>query len=278
MDEMSAITLALVPSSTPGDSRFALDALCVALTKMLDTPVHGINSASYQDLASELEKDRVDYAWMSPTLMMLTNERIQLRPLLSAVRDGRVDYHGALFIDDNMPWFTIGEMRDKTVAWVDSTSGSGYLFPRIHLAAHGIDPTTFFGKELFLRSHTDVVQAVMDGTAQIGATYGQRPDPGDPVVRAGFLDVPAAKDRQFRVLEWTRAMPNDMIVGRGLLSKPEHREFSNAILTLAEQDQGRRLLKRAFAAESFMTTPRNTLKPVHELVEAARAHGLLSHM
>jgi hypothetical protein len=67
-------------------------------------------------------------------------------------------------------------------------------------------------------------------------------------------------------------------VGHGLLSKPEHRVFSNAILTLAEQEQGRRLLMRAFAAEAFMTTPRNTLKPVQDLVEAARAHGLLPQM
>lgn len=273
---MGAITLALVPSSTPGDSRFALDALCVALTKLLDTPVHGINSASYQDLASEMEKDRVDYAWMSPTLMMLTNERIQLRPLLSAVRDGRTSYHAALFVDAAKPWQNIGELRGKTIAWVDETSASGYVFPRFHLAALGLDPATFFGKELFLRSHTAVVGAVADGTADVGVTYGQRPDPDEPLTRAGFLDV--MKTHPFRVLEWTQAIPNDMIVGHGLLSKPQHREFGNAILTLAERESGRRLLFRAFHAEQFMTTPRNSLKPVLELVEAARAYGVITNM
>src|SRR6478609_4448713 len=109
MDEMGAITLALVPSSTPGDSRFALDALCVTLTKLLDTPVHGINSASYQDLADELEKDRVDYAWMSPTLMLLTNERIQLKPLLSSVRNGRTDYASALFVDAAKSYYSLDD-------------------------------------------------------------------------------------------------------------------------------------------------------------------------
>lgn len=273
---MGAITLAVVPSSTPGDSRFALDALCVALTKLLDTPVDGINSASYEDLANELEKGRVDYAWMSPTLMMLTNERIQLRPLLSAVRNDRVDYCAALFVDGNKPWTTLDEMRGKTVAWVDAASASGYLFPRLHLAARGIDPTTFFGKELFLRTHTDVVHAVVDGRADVGATYGERAQFDEPIVRAGFKHV--AKDHPFRVLEWTRAIPNDMIVGHGLLSKPEHRVFSNAILTLAETDKGRRLLFKAFHAEQFMTTPRNTLVPLQEMVEIARHRGLLPQM
>ena len=103
---MGAITLGLVPSVTPGDSRFALDALCVALTKLLDTAVDGINCASYEDLANELEKDRVQYAWMSPTLMLLTNERIQLQPLLSSVRHGRADYASALFCDAAKPWYS----------------------------------------------------------------------------------------------------------------------------------------------------------------------------
>jgi phosphate/phosphite/phosphonate ABC transporter binding protein len=271
-----AITLALVPSSTPGDSRFALDGLCVALTKLLDTPVHGINSASYQDLASELEKDRVDYAWMSPTLMLLTNERIQLRPLLSAVRDDRTEYHSALFVDGSRPWYSLDDVRGKTVAWVDPTSAAGYLFPRVHMATRGRDPTTFFGKELFMRSHADVVRAVFDGRADIGATYGLCPEVGEPVKRAGFIDVTPA--HPVRVIEWTGAIPNDVIAGHGLLSKPDHRIFSNAILTLAETDKGKRLLRKAFAADTFMTTPRNTLKPVAELVEEARRKGVLPHL
>jgi phosphate/phosphite/phosphonate ABC transporter binding protein len=273
---MGAITLAVMPSATPGDSRFALDSLCVALTKLLDTPVHGINSASYQDLANELEKDRVDYAWMSPTLMMLTNERIQLRPLLSAVRYGRTEYASALFIRDDKPWWDLEELYGKTVAWVDPTSASGYLIPRLHIASRGLDPATFFGKELFLRSHDEVAHAVRDGRADVGATFGQRPEPGGILERAGFLT--AAKDTVFRVIEWTHPIPSDMIVGHGLLSKPEHRTFSNAILTLCERESGRRLLHRTFHTEQFMTTPRNTLKPLAEMVEAARAHGLFVQM
>lgn len=273
---MGAITLALVPSSTPGDSRFALDALCVALTKLLDIPVHGINSASYQDLASELEKDRVDYAWMSPTLMMLTNERIQLRPLLSAVRNERTDYHAAMFVDAARPWYSLDDVRGLKVAWVDPTSASGYLLPRVHMAARGHDPGAWFGEEMFLRSHSEVVRAVIEGRADIGATYGEMPEPGEAVKRAGFLDVAPA--HPVRVIEWAGPIPNDMIVGHGLLTKPEHRVFSNAILTLAEKEKGKRLLRRAFATEKFMTTPRNTLKPMIELVEQARRNGVLPHL
>jgi len=271
-----AITLAVVPSSTPGDSRLALDSLCIALTKQLDTPVDGINCASYSDLALELEKDRVDYAWMSPTLMILTNENIQLRPLLTAVREGRTAYNGCLFVDGKRPMRTIEDLRGQVVAWVDRASAAGYIVPRIHLAGRGFDPTRLFRKELFLRSHAEVVNAVLDGRADVGATYGLRPDDGAPITRAAFIDV--APTRHVRVLEWTREIPNDVIVGHGLLPKPEHRVFSNAILTLAERERGRRLLFNVFHAERFETPPRNVLKPAQELVELAREHGLMSQL
>ena len=271
-----AITLGLVPSSTPGDARLALDSLCIALTKQLDTPVHGINCASYSDLALELEKDRVDYAWMSPTLMILTNENIQLRPLLSAVRNDRTAYNSCLFVDGKRPMKSIEELRGQVVAWVDRTSAAGYIVPRIHLAGLGIDPTRFFRKELFLRSHADAIKAVFDGSADMGATYGQKPEDGQPVVRAGFLDV--APDRHVRVLDWTREIPNDIIVGHGLLSNPKHRIFSNAILTLAEQPTGRRLLYNAFHADTFMTPPRTVMRPAQQIVELARQHGLMSQL
>jgi len=275
---MGEITLAVVPSSTPGDARLALDSLCIALTKLLDTPVHGINCASYSDLVLELEKDRVDYAWMSPTLMILTHENIQLRPLLSAVRDDRTSYRSALFVDGAKSFYTLEDVQNGVVAWVDRTSAAGYIVPRIHLAARGFDPTRYFRKELFLRSHAEAVRAVLDGRADVGATYGQRPDDdGDEVIRAGFLHV--APNRHVRVLAWTREIPNDVIVGHGLLPKPEQRAFSNAILTLSQRDDvGRRLLYNVFHAERFETPERNALRPAQELVALAREHGLMSQL
>jgi hypothetical protein len=54
--------------------------------------------------------------------------------------------------------------------------------------------------------------------------------------------------------------------------------FSNAILTLAEREDGRRLLHAAFHANRFVTTPRNALRPLWEHVRLARKHGLLPHL
>ena len=272
---MGSITLAVVPS-LPGDRRGALDAVCDALSRMLQAEVRGVLPASYAELASWFEKDRVQYAWMSPALMVLTAERIQLQPLLSAVRGDRTEYCSALFVDGKRPASSIAALRGKTIAWVDPTSASGYLVPRIHLAARGIDASTLFGQELFTGSHAAVVRAVLGGGADVGATYALQPEPGQPVARAGFCDV--APEHPVRVLEFTQTIPNDVICGHGLIARSEHRLFSNAVLTLAERDDGRQLLHAAFNADRFMTTPRNALKPLWGLVDLARKRGMLAQL
>ncbi|MBA3539650.1 MAG: PhnD/SsuA/transferrin family substrate-binding protein [Deltaproteobacteria bacterium] len=273
---MAEITLAVVPSTTPGDSPIALDSLCGALSKLIGSPVRSAHPPTYEALAAGLERDQVQYAWMPPALLVLTEEQIKIRPLLSAVRNERTDYCAALFIDSAGPFEHLAELAGSTVAWVDPMSAAGYLCPRLHLAARGFDPRRFFGRELFLHSHAEVVRAVFDGRASIGATYGERPEEGQPVRRAGFCDI--APDRVARVLEWTPAIPNDMIAGHGLMPTAEHRVFGNAILTLAERESGRQLLYSAFHADRFVTTPRDALRPLRDLVRHARASGLLNQL
>ena len=249
--------------------------MCLALSKLLGTEVNGLITTSYADLASALERDRVQYAWMSPALLVLTSERTMLQPLLSAIRGDRNDYCSALFVHAYGP-SSLAALRGKRVAWVDRASAAGYLVPRIHLAARGIDPSTLFSEEMFMGSHADVVRTVLSGRADVGAMYAEQPATDMSIRRAGFIDV--APDRAVRVLEWTQAIPNDVIVGHGLIARTEHRVFGNARLTLAEREDGRRLLYNTFHTDRFISTPRHALKPLSSLVELARAHGLLNQL
>ncbi len=271
-----ALTLAVVPSATPGDSRAALAKLGAELAKLVDQPVTCLHPSTYDELTDALAKDRVQYAWMSPAQMVMAGEHTKLVPLLSAVRNEKTDYCSVLFVNEASPARFTEQLRGKKIAWVDRTSAAGYLFVRLQLAARGIEPESFFGDEIFEKSHAGVVRAVIEGRADAGATFAERPAYAAPIIRAGFLAV--APEHPMRVLEWTALIPNDVIVGHGLLSKEEHRSFGNAILTLAERADGRKLLFNAFHAEHFITTPRNTLRPLYDLVRLARAHGLLAHL
>ncbi len=273
---MEPITLAVIPSVTPGDQRAALEALCDELGRLLGRRVLAAFPESYSALTSQLEKDRVQFAWMPPVLTVLTDEQIELRPLLIAIREDQTTYSSVLFVDAERSFQQLEDLRGKTVAWVDTTSAAGYLYPRLHLASYGVDPNKLFGAELFLGSHPEVVRAVFEGRADVGATYAELPSEGQPVRRAGFLDV--SPDRRGRVIEWTQPIPNDLIVAHGNVPKDEASAFTRAILGLADREPGRRLLFAAFHAERFSSDVKEALDVLWSQVEQARRHGLLSHL
>ena len=273
---MPPLTLAVVASARPGDQRAALDEVCTQLSKVLGVALAGKVTASYAELLNGFETDRVQYAWMSPALLVLGSERLRIDPLLSAQRGDRTDYRAVLFVDAEGPFDSVKELHGKRIAWVDAASASGYLVPRLHLAAIGIDPTRMFGEELFAGSHADVARAVFDGRAHVGATYAHRPPAGQPVRRAGFVDV--VPGREVRVLEWTNAIPSDVIAGHGLIPRAQQRVVANAILELAAHDEGQRALRAAFDTERFAVTPRGALRPLWQMIRLARENGLLSQL
>jgi phosphate/phosphite/phosphonate ABC transporter binding protein len=273
---MAPLTLAVIASTTLGDQRAAVDEVCAQLSTVLGVVLAGKVAGSYAELLNGFETDRVQYAWMSPALLALGRERLRIHPLLSAVRDERADYRAVLFVDAKGPFESVRELHGKRVAWVDPASAAGYLVPRLHLAALGINPTRIFDEELFVGSHAEVARAVLDGRVHVGATYAHRPPTGQPIRRAGFVDV--VPGCEVRVLEWTNAIPSDVIAGHGLIPRVQQRMVANAILDLAGRDDGRRALRAAFDADQFATTPRGALRPLWHMIRLARENGLLSQL
>jgi phosphonate transport system substrate-binding protein len=193
---------------------------------------------------------------------------------VSTVRGDKTGYRAVLFVARDSIWQSLDELAGKTVAWVDPSSAAGYLYPRLHLAARGIDPAHHFGKELFLGSHHEVVRAVLDGRAQVGATFAERPPFGAPLRHAGFLEVKGGD--AVRVLDWTGLIPNDVIAAHGLLPMRQQTEVAHALLDLAATPFGHDLAKRLFQCDRFAMASRRALRPLRQLVRVAREHGILT--
>src|SRR5206468_2425304 len=84
-------------------------------------------------------------------------------------RRGMTTYHAAFIVRRGGPK-TLVELRGRRAAWVQRDSAAGYLVPRMHLAAQGFDVLRFFSRELFVHAHSGVIDAVVSGDADVGAT------------------------------------------------------------------------------------------------------------
>jgi phosphate/phosphite/phosphonate ABC transporter binding protein len=273
---VAALTFAFVPSIADPQLDDKIEHLAGFLSEDVGQPVTGKRADSYNQVVDDLQCDRVQFAWMPPVLQVLAEERVALTPLCSAVREGRTRYHSALFVDAHSPYMSVAQLKGRRVAWVDATSAAGYLYPRVHLAARGIDPVHHFGEEQFLGSHGAVVRQVLDGRADIGATYAERPPVGEAIRSAAFVEI--APERAVRVLDWTGPIPNDMVVGHGLMPMELQQRFARALLRLGTFSVGRTLMHNVFRADKFVLANPRSLRALNQMVRQARAFGLLPHL
>ena len=52
-------------------------------------------------------------------------------------------------------------------------AASGYVYPKAALIENGKNPDTFFGSTRFMGSHNKVIEAVLNGVIEAGATYSE---------------------------------------------------------------------------------------------------------
>lgn len=260
------LTFALPPGRQ--DAIASLTQLCERLTAMLDRPVSALRATSYDELFAFLERGRAQLAWMSPLLAALAEDRLTLRPLLVTSRGGKVDYRAVLFVRNDSPLQTLDDIEGESVAWVDRASGSGYLMPRLMLAASGHDLVHMFAHELFVGSHEEVVRAVCDERAAIGATYA------DVAPLAAF----SGERGRLRPLMYSDPIPNDLIVAHGLLPLGDAMGFAAALHTVAIADADRALLAHVFGAERLEFTDGTHLASIRAKLQVARRLGLLLQM
>ena len=68
---------------------------------------------------------------------------------------------------------SLNDLQGKSFGFVDKKSASGYVYPKAALIENGKNPDTFFGSTRFLGSHNKVIEAVLSGQIEAGATYSE---------------------------------------------------------------------------------------------------------
>ena len=226
---------------------------------------------SYTALREALQQGRAQLAWVPPVMLADGAAALGLVPLATAVRDGSSEYCSVLFVRAESALWELSDLRGRIVAWVDRCSAAGYLLPQLHLATEGFNPKTLFAREQFAGSHGDVVRAVFEGSADVGATFGGVSDDG--VERSGFADVDPK--RPVRVVFRSAAVPADAVVCDATLSSATRQRVVAALQHLGTFAVGRRVTRRLFGADGFTPFNPASLERLRRLVVGARDRGWL---
>ena len=248
--------------------------LSSALAAALGSPVRTALANDYDELIKEVLGGAVDVAWLPPLLHARAAEQ-GARLVALPQRGGWLTFRSALLVRKDDPIAAPGNLRGARVAWRDRSSASGYLFPRIELAALGAPPDKAFSSEKFYGSVVDAAQAVASGAADLCTCWVSDPAARDPVRATAEIEKVLGPDlaAKLRVLHVTDPIPPDGLVVAAQVPEAERTAIATALLALHTAAEGRKALQTVFQAERLAPVNDALLRSLKTWAEAAAARG-----
>lgn len=200
--DSKAINFGVTPWGDPAKMRQAYQPLAAYLSEKLKVRVRLLIVQEYRELVTDLRRGIVQIASFSPGAYAdALDERIDKDSdyVASAQLDGKNYYRGIILCREE--YKDLSALKDKSFAFVETGSSSGYKYPLALFLNKKIDPYRFFAKVYFLGSHPNVVEAVVGGKVDAGATW-------DGYIEENYPSNPPG----VRVLMKTDPIPYDAIV------------------------------------------------------------------
>jgi phosphate/phosphite/phosphonate ABC transporter binding protein len=162
--------------------------------------------------------------------------------LATQIAQGTPTYAAYLVARSGDALASIDDLRGKRFAFVDRRSASGYLYPLAFLRRRGIDPETFFASSVFAGNHDRVVEMVLAGEVDAGATYSGA--------------VAMARSRRggdrLEILEKAGRVPYDAYCASARLDVKLASQVQAALLALSTRTaEGRRVLAGSTSINGF---------------------------
>lgn len=236
------------------------------LSRALETKVAVTVFGSADALGEALAGGKVDLAWITPLAFVLASKKNpEVVAVSKAVREGgAIYYRAALVAKKGSGLEALADLKGKKVAWVSRTSTSGYLFPRELLKKEGHAPDGFFGSETFAGDHPSACRLVLQGKADVAATFASEPEDGKTVRADGCGD--AGKLDDFQVVASTGNLPSEVIAARPGFDSRRLLPIATAFGKMGKTEEGKRVLKESFRVQAWGLAVEGDLDPVIDLV------------
>lgn len=213
----ATLTITTLPFDSPKEQKAVFGILSRHLGKLLGRPVRFEVGKSYADVIERLSSGKADVGFLGAIAYVKARRQGEVRAILRAIRHRKSSYYGIVVVRRGSSIKTLEELKGKRFAFVDESSGGGYVFPRLLLEAAGINPEKDMTVS-FAGGHHTVVRQVAAGDVDAGACFEgaqelladpesvvpiarTEPIPGDPVVVRPGLGVDTIRQLRSALIE-----------------------------------------------------------------------------
>ncbi len=260
------IKLMLTPSTDAQAITKNGEELAAFLTEK--TGLHVVVSVPnyYITVVEAFGTQRADMAIMNTFSYLLANAKYGSEAVLKVVRRyGELSYKGELLVRADAGITSVKQLEGKTIAYVDPSSTSGYIYPKELLRRNGVTPR----EEVFANGHTQSVLKVYQGDVDAAAGFFSPQD----TVTGEYLDARAKIAPQhpdvyqvLKILALSDPIPNDPVVVRKGLPLDIQKRLIDALMEFQSTKQGKEALMTIASIEGFVPATDADYAGVRKLV------------
>lgn len=193
----------------------------------------------------------------------------QIEPLVMNIeQDGGRGYHSVLIVRADSPYKTLGDLKGKSMAWVDPNSTSGYLVPNAALRDAGIEPQKHFGRTLYAGGHEQAVLGVLKKNFDSGFTWtspGHKAGQFRMMIDRGLLNVD-----DLRIVWQSPLIANPLWAVSTNIPKEMRTDLLNLFLKLADEDMAMAEAAAQGKTKGFEAVDHATYKTLVTIAEDQR--------
>ncbi|MGC9333454.1 MAG: phosphate/phosphite/phosphonate ABC transporter substrate-binding protein [Anaerolineae bacterium] len=243
--EDNPVVMSFVPSGDTQEIIASGDELAAMIEERTGLVIAANVGTDFAAVREAMCADQAQVGWLNTFNYVLANEKCGVDVGLVTERYGSSTYRGQIIVRADSGIETLTDLKGKVMCWVDPNSTSGYIIPRIHLAANGVDPDTDFAQTVEAGSHNNVVVQVYNGDCDAGATY----DDARSSIQEDFPDV----EEQVMILDYTGDIPNDTVSFADGIPEDIRDQITTALLEIAQTEEGKAALNTLYSIENLIT-------------------------
>lgn len=128
---------------------------------------------SYDALSEGISDGIIDVGWFSPFAYVHAHEKSGALPIVTPRVGGKTSYRGYIIAKRGSGINKLSDLEGKNFGYVDVKSASGYLYAKHIFKVNGMNPDTMFSNTIFMGNHDKVIESVISGEIDGGATYNE---------------------------------------------------------------------------------------------------------
>lgn len=280
------LVLGLVPSREADVLVENAQPLVDYLSQELGLEVEGFVPQDYTGLIEAMGTGQADIGAFGPFALVQAQERYGVNIILQSERFGNATYHTQWFTNNPDKYCSdeptadeegflgcngttdaeegpIGEdalpkVDGATVAFVEASSASGYIFPAVQLLEAGVDPQADIERS-FAGGHDATLIAVYNGDAEVGVSF----DDARRTIVEEFEDV----GQKVVTFAYSGEIPNDGWAVRSDLPEDLQEEIKQALLDYAASEEGKKVLEDIYEIDNLVEADLESFEIVKKAAE-----------